>query len=87
MSSADATYSYTAASGKRPSKTDCGRWRWTLRDSAKSKAKDELCYELFWSLEGGDPKLPWIYPTESAALAAADAAARQAIADGVWTPG
>lgn len=78
--------SYTQATGKRPSKTDCGRWRWTLRDSPRSRAKDELCYEIFWSLVDGDANLPWIYLTEADALAACDAAYHRAVSEGVMKP-
>ena len=88
------TYSYTAVSGKRPGLTHRDGYRWfSVEDLDQYKGELERCaFDLprvvFDRLEGGCLSLYFYrdYPTHSEALAAADAAARQAIADGVWTP-
>ncbi len=84
------TYSYTATEGKRPA-FDEHTMSYCWLDCGTDN--DDLPYYVLERLTGGKPKLGlgnallWVaYPTEAEALAAADAAALKAIADGVWTP-
>lgn len=81
-----AAYSYTAAAGKRPGFSGMPKpWYWWGRPGHQS---EDLPIAIFDRLESGQPgwkNLSQSYPTESAALAAADEAYRRARRDG-WRP-
>lgn len=94
--SVDTTYSYTAAMGKRPMPDDDrgmepgDGFTWFRTDPRPSMAKEPIPVEdlpppVFARLIGGilSYNHQWRdYPTESEALAAADAAYLQAVKDG-----
>lgn len=84
-------YSYTAAAGKRPSpdKRHVPHWAW-FEIGEDPAEEDDLPTPVFERLQGGLPVMSinrpsalWHdYPTEAAALAAADEAWRRARRDG-----
>lgn len=80
--------SYTQATGKRPHHEGLTGEPWSWFDGGH--AKYDLPCRLFGLLEGGEPAGPTglyrNYPTEAAALAAADAAYERAVAEGAMGP-
>ena len=81
--------SYTAATGKRPKRCDDGHYYWfglgyspVIRGEAFA-----ISARILVRLEGGKGGSLFIsFPTEAAALAAADAAYLRAVADGAMGP-
>lgn len=85
-------YSYTAATGKRPDWIG-GEATWYDASDPVAQMRDEddgpsyLPESVFFRLAGGSEGVGWwTYPTEFAALAAADDAFRRAVADGAMPP-
>jgi len=85
--------SYTFATGKRPSVNTLRRWSWFEIDAdgttiCEDEELDDIPNEVYQRLRNGkNIGCGWVdYPTYFDAIAAANDAARRAIADGAWKP-
>lgn len=82
-------FSYTQATGKRPKRLNESCYRWTSPDPSSHRAPENLPEVVFNRLDPDfDPVYPqpWLFRTEDAALAAADAAYDRAVAEGAMKP-
>lgn len=87
-------YSYTFATGKRPNRHTRGEWTWFDIEQNQDEGEDyveecdDLPADVYARLKGGDrDRAGWVdYPSYLEAIAAANDAARRAIADGAWKP-
>lgn len=81
-------YSYTFATGRKPEPQFGSEHTWFKHEYSHEKSEWFLPPAIFDRISGGRPNtLGWVdYPTYFDAIAAANDAARRAIADGVWKP-
>lgn len=82
------SYSYTFATGKRPIQVRLG-WEWECEIEGYTPGESDLPNPIRLRLEGGelqDETYGTVFPTYFDAIAAANDAARLAIADGAWQP-